>query len=150
MRAVVQKVSEASVSVGENLINKIERGLLVFLGIEHADTEEDLKWLSRKVSQLRIFEDEDGKMNRSVIDLQGELLVISQFTLHASTKKGTRPSFIRAAEPQFAKELYQNFINEVKNQSGLSVFSGVFGAHMMINLVNDGPVTIIIDSKNRE
>lgn len=150
MRAVVQKVSEASVSVGENLINKIERGLLVFLGIEHADTEEDLKWLSRKVSQLRIFEDEDGKMNRSVVDLQGELLVISQFTLHASTKKGTRPSFIRAAEPQFAKELYQNFINEVKNQSGLSVFSGVFGAHMMINLVNDGPVTIIIDSKNRE
>ena len=150
MRAVVQKVSEASVSVGENLINKIERGLLVFLGIEHADTEEDLKWLSRKVSQLRIFEDEDGKMNRSVVDLQGELLVISQFTLHASTKKGTRPSFIRAAEPQFAKELYQNFINEVKNQSGLSVFSGIFGAHMMINLVNDGPVTIIIDSKNRE
>ena len=144
MRAVVQKVSEASVSVGENLINKIERGLLVFLGSEHADTEEDLKWLSRKVSQLRIFEDEDGKMNRSVIDLQGELLVISQFTLYGDCRKGRRPSFSCSAKPDVAKELYDTFVARLKTEYS-AVQTGEFGVMMQVEIANDGPVTIILD-----
>lgn len=150
MRVVIQRVSEASVSVDGQVRSAIGPGLLVLLGIEDADTMEDIQWLCGKVSKLRVFDDEDGVMNLSVQDVKGELLVVSQFTLHGSTKKGNRPSYIRASKPDFAIPMYEAFIGELKQVSGLAVKTGAFGANMKVGLVNDGPVTILIDSKNKE
>jgi D-tyrosyl-tRNA(Tyr) deacylase len=150
MRVLIQRVAEASVTVQGAVIGKIGAGLLIFLGIEKADGAEDIQWLVRKISQLRIFPDTDGIMNHSVIDVVGELMVISQFTLHASTKKGNRPSYIKSARPEIAVPLYRQFIEELKSASGRPVASGKFGADMKVALINDGPVTIWIDSKMRE
>ncbi len=150
MRVVIQRVSEASVSVDGQVRSAIGPGLLVLLGIEDADTMEDIQWLCGKVSKLRVFDDEDGVMNLSVQDVKGELLVVSQFTLHGSTKKGNRPSYIRASKPDFAIPMYEAFVGELKQVSGLAVKTGAFGANMKVGLVNDGPVTILIDSKNKE
>lgn len=150
MRVLIQRVAEASVTVQGAVIGKIGAGLLIFLGIEEADGAEDIQWLVRKISQLRIFPDTDGIMNHSVIDVVGELMVISQFTLHASTKKGNRPSYIKSARPEIAVPLYRQFIEELKSASGRPVASGKFGADMKVALINDGPVTIWIDSKMRE
>lgn len=150
MRVVVQRVSEASVTIEGQVKSAIGWGLLILLGIEEADTSEDIEWLCRKISQLRIFNDEEGKMNRSIQDIQGEFLVISQFTLHASTKKGNRPSYIKAAKPPTAIPLYEQFVKQLAFTSGLPVGTGEFGADMKVHLLNDGPVTIMIDSKNKE
>jgi D-tyrosyl-tRNA(Tyr) deacylase len=150
MRVLIQRVAEASVTVQGAVIGKIGAGLLIFLGIEEADGAEDIQWLVRKISQLRIFPDTDGIMNHSVIDVVGELMVVSQFTLHASTKKGNRPSYIKSARPEIAVPLYRQFIEELKSASGRPVASGKFGADMKVALINDGPVTIWIDSKMRE
>ena len=150
MRVVIQRVNRANVKIDERLISEIGQGLLVLCGFVQGDEMEDLRWVAGKVSRLRIFDDEAGTMNLSVVDKAGEIMVISQFTLHASTKKGNRPSYIRALEPVKAKELYQRFVEELTAYSGIVVKTGIFGAHMMIELVNDGPVTIIIDSKMRE
>src|SRR5690554_2322971 len=150
MRAVIQKVSEASVSVEGVVISKIGKGLLVLLGIEDADKEEDIVWLTKKVIQLRLFSDEDGVMNLSLADVDGEIIVVSQFTLHANTKKGNRPSYIRAARPDFSEPMYQKFIDEIEKVLGKKVGTGKFGAMMQVSLVNDGPVTIIIDSKQKD
>ncbi|GAB6279385.1 MAG: D-aminoacyl-tRNA deacylase [Lentimicrobium sp.] len=150
MRVVIQRVNRANVKIDERMISEIGHGLLVLCGFEQGDEMEDLRWVAGKVSRLRIFDDEAGTMNLSVVDKAGEIMVISQFTLHASTKKGNRPSYIRALEPLKAKELYQRFVEELTAYSGIVVKTGIFGAHMMIELVNDGPVTIIIDSKMRE
>lgn len=150
MRVVVQRVSEASVTIEGQVKSAIGWGLLILLGIEEADTTEDIDWLCRKISQLRIFSDEEGKMNRSIQDIKGEFLVISQFTLHASTKKGNRPSYIKAAKPPIAIPLYEQFVKQLAFTSGLAVGTGEFGADMKVQLLNDGPVTIIIDSKNKE
>jgi D-tyrosyl-tRNA(Tyr) deacylase len=150
MRAVIQRVSEASVKIEEKRTAQIGDGLLILLGIEDSDSTEDIEWLSGKISRLRIFSDEAGMMNLSVKDINGEILVISQFTLHASTKKGNRPSFIRAAKPDIAIPLYQTFIKQLSMDLGIDVQTGDFGAFMKISLINDGPVTIIIDTKNRE
>lgn len=148
MRVVVQRVSKANVQVVQRTIGSIDKGLLVFLGIEESDTQDDSTWLVRKILNMRIFEDEEGKMNQSVLDLGGKLLIISQFTLHASTKKGNRPSFIKAARPEKAEALYHSFVEMCKKQ--IHTETGSFGAMMNVSLVNDGPVTIIMDSKNRE
>lgn len=150
MRIVIQRVSEASVIVKEKITGAIEAGLLIFLGIEDEDDEEDIDWLCRKIANLRIFNDEEGLMNLSVQDVDGGLLVVSQFTLHASTKKGNRPSFIRASKPEVAIPLYEKFVKILEIRSGRSVATGVFGADMKVRLLNDGPVTITIDSKARE
>lgn len=150
MRAVIQRVSEASVKIEEKLTTQIGEGLLILLGIEDSDSTEDIEWLSGKISRLRIFRDEAGMMNLSVKDINGEVLVISQFTLHASIKKGNRPSFIRAAKPDIAISLYQKFIRQLSMDLGIDIQTGDFGAYMKISLINDGPVTIIIDTKNRE
>jgi D-tyrosyl-tRNA(Tyr) deacylase len=150
MRVVIQKVSEASVSIGNRITGRIGSGLLVLLGIEEADSTEDIEWLSGKICRLRIFPDEQGIMNLSVHDIGGEIMVVSQFTLHASTKKGNRPSYIRAARPETAVPLYNAFINQLFAEIGREVQTGEFGAMMQVALVNDGPVTILIDSKNRE
>ena len=150
MRVVIQRVSEASVIVKEKITGAIEAGLLIFLGIEDEDDEEDIDWLCRKIANLRIFNDEEGLMNLSVQDVDGGLLVVSQFTLHASTKKGNRPSFIRASKPEVAIPLYEKFVKILEIRSGRSVATGVFGADMKVRLLNDGPVTITIDSKARE
>ncbi len=150
MRVVIQKVEKADLTVDSKSYASIGPGLLVLLGIEDADTEEDIEWLTGKLSRLRVFDDENGVMNRSVMDVGGELMVVSQFTLHASTKKGNRPSYIRAAKPDHAIPLYEAFIKQLETISGCQVLSGVFGAYMQVTLVNDGPVTIIIDSKKRE
>lgn len=150
MRLVIQRVSRASVSVENNITGEINRGLLVLLGIEHADSEEDADWLIQKLIQMRIFSDPEGKMNCSLQDIDGELLVVSQFTLHASTKKGNRPSFIAAARPEQAIPLYESFIRKAALSLGKKVETGIFGADMQVALINDGPVTITIDSKNRE
>ncbi len=150
MRAVVQRVSKASVAVEGKLISKIETGLLILLGVEEADTQDDLEWLSRKVANLRIFNDENGIMNRSVLEMKGDALVISQFTLYASTKKGNRPSYIKAAKPPVAIPFYKQFVKRLKDDMGKEISTGVFGADMKVELVNDGPVTIVIDTKNRE
>ena len=150
MRVVVQRVSSASVTISGRIAGKIERGLLVFVGIEAADTIADGEWLAGKVAKLRIFPDESGQMNQSVIEIAGGILLISQFTLHASTKKGTRPSFHQAARPEHAKPLYEKFIAQLSTALGQSVATGEFGAEMQVALVNDGPVTLIIDSKSRE
>jgi D-aminoacyl-tRNA deacylase len=150
MRAVVQRVSNASVISDSVLTGTIEKGLLVLLGIEHEDHHEDAEWICEKIRQMRIFSDSEGKMNLSVEDISGDLMVISQFTLHASTKKGNRPSFIKAARPEQANELYNYFKEYLQQQTGKEIASGVFGADMKVSLVNDGPVTIIMDSKNKE
>ena len=150
MRIVTQRVSKASVSIDNQIYSSIECGLLIFLGIEHQDTIEDIEWLCGKMARLRIFDDENGVMNLSVCDVKASCLVVSQFTLHASTKKGNRPSYIHAAPPELAIPLYETFINKLKSETRLPVETGVFGANMQITLVNDGPVTIIIDSKNKE
>jgi D-tyrosyl-tRNA(Tyr) deacylase len=150
MRAVIQRVSFASVSIESQVRDRIENGLLIFLGIEEADSKEDLVWLSGKISRLRIFRDQKGIMNLSLTEIEGEALVISQFTLHASTRKGNRPSYVRAARPETAIPLYEQFINQLSLDTGREVKSGEFGAYMQVDLLNDGPVTIIIDTKNRE
>ena len=150
MIAVIQRVTKASVTIDQQLKGQIGNGLLVLLGITHTDTLKDIEWLARKIVQMRIFGDEDGKMNRSVIDVDGNILLISQFTLHASTKKGNRPSFIRSARPEQAIPLYEACIEQLGLLLGKPVKTGQFGADMKIGLVNDGPVTILIDSKQRE
>jgi len=150
MRAVIQRVEKVAVEVDGKIAGKIDTGLLILLGIEENDNEEDLKWLAGKISALRIFSDEEGKMNLDIREAQGGLLVVSQFTLHAKTKKGSRPSFIRAARPEQAIPLYESFIRELSRVSQIRVESGVFGAMMKVDLVNDGPVTIIIDTKQKE
>ena len=150
MRTVIQRVQWASVRVGAEVIAEIQTGLLVFVGIEDADSDEDAEWLSHKIGQLRIFNDEQGVMNRSVLETGGELLVVSQFTLHASTKKGNRPSYIRASKPEFAIPMYEFICNRLSTVLGKEVKKGIFGADMKVSLLNDGPVTIIIDTKNKE
>ena len=150
MRAVIQKVEKAELIIEKKLHASIGRGLLILLGIEDADTQDDIDWLAGKISRLRVFDDEASVMNLSVQDVQGELMVISQFTLHASTKKGNRPSYIRAAKPDTAIPLYEAFTEKIRLESGCKTVSGVFGAYMKILLVNDGPVTISIDTKNKE
>ena len=150
MRVVIQRVKKASVSVASEVVGKISAGLLILLGIEDNDTEEDIQWLCGKIARLRIFDDGDGVMNRSVVDAGGELLVVSQFTLHASTKKGNRPSYIKASRPEFAIPLYERFIAVLEQEMGKNVETGRFGAMMDIDLVNHGPVTIIIDTKIKE
>ncbi len=150
MRIVVQRVSKASVTVHGDKVANISAGLLILLGIEHDDTEEDIHWLVKKVSNLRIFNDENNVMNLSLMDLNAAALVVSQFTLHASTKKGSRPSYIKAAKPLVAVPLYQEFVASLEKVLGKKVATGVFGAEMKVELLNDGPVTIIIDSKIKE
>ena len=150
MRIILQRVSEASVTVNDKTVGEIGPGLLVLLGIEDEDTDEDIEWLCNKIAKMRIFNDEEGKMNLSVKDVDGELLVVSQFTLHASVKKGNRPSFIRAARPEFAIPMYEKFIKLLEITAGRDVQTGEFGAEMKVRLLNDGPVTITIDSKNIE
>ena len=148
MRAVIQRVSEASVAVNNKIIGSIKNGFLVLLGVADADTEEDMNYLVKKITQMRIFEDEQGKMNLSLKDTGGSLLIISQFTLYANTKKGNRPSFTEAGAPDFSKDMYLKFIAACKAQ-GIHTEEGEFGAHMVVSLVNDGPVTITMDSKQR-
>lgn len=150
MRVVIQRVSEASVTIDKMLKSQIGAGLLILLGIEDADTQEDIDWLCRKISNLRIFNDEAGVMNQSVVAIGGELLVVSQFTLQASTKKGNRPSYIKASKPDIAIPMYEKFVARLAETSGLAVGTGEFGADMKVALLNDGPVTIIIDSKVKE
>ncbi len=150
MRIVIQRVSEASVRINGSVKGEIGQGLLILLGIEHDDTKDDADWLIQKVIQLRIFSDKEGKMNWSIRDVKGRFLVISQFTLHASTKKGNRPSYIRAARPETATPLYTYFLENLEEQSETKVERGEFGADMKVALINDGPVTILMDSKNRE
>ncbi|TDI71857.1 MAG: D-tyrosyl-tRNA(Tyr) deacylase [Bacteroidetes bacterium] len=150
MRTVIQRVKEASVTIDGRVVSAIGNGLLVFLGIEFSDTGEDIDWLCRKIARLRVFGDADGAMNNSLLDIDGEVLVVSQFTLHASTKKGNRPSFIKAARPEIAIPLYEAFITQLKTEIGEKVQTGEFGAMMDVALINDGPVTINIDSKTRE
>jgi D-tyrosyl-tRNA(Tyr) deacylase len=150
MRVLIQRVAEASVTIEGNVKSAIGPGLLVLLGIETEDATEDIDWLCKKIVQLRIFSDEDDKMNLSVQDIQGQILVISQFTLHASTKKGNRPSYIKAARPEVAIPLYEQFVDQLSIALGQPVGTGEFGADMKVRLLNDGPVTIWIDSKNRE
>jgi D-tyrosyl-tRNA(Tyr) deacylase len=147
MRIVIQRVSEAAVKIDGNKVGEIQKGLLVLLGIEHEDGQDDAKYLIQKLTQLRIFSDADGKMNLSVQDVNGGILVVSQFTLHAATKKGNRPSYIRAARPEQAIPLYEYFVAELQNQFSGKIQTGQFGADMKVALVNDGPVTIIMDSK---
>lgn len=150
MKAVIQRVSEASVTINGNVKSSIGNGLLVLVGIEDADTKEDIEWLSAKIVNLRIFNDEQGVMNVSLKDAGGDIIAVSQFTLHASTKKGNRPSYIRAAKPDAAIPLYEAFVKQLGADLGKPVQTGEFGADMKVRLLNDGPVTIIIDTKNRE
>lgn len=150
MRAVIQRVSKACVTVEEKVISQIEGGILLFLGIEDADNQEDVEWLSRKVANLRIFNDDEGVMNRSLLETFGDAIVVSQFTLYAATKKGNRPSYIKAAKPDVAIPLYEKFIKRLEQEMGKKVGTGVFGADMKVELLNDGPVTILIDSKNKD
>ena len=150
MRAVIQRVKFASVRVGEDVVAEIQTGLLVFVGVEDVDTQEDSEWLSKKIGQLRIFNDDQDVMNLSILDIRGDTLVVSQFTLHASTKKGNRPSYIKASKPEFAIPIYKSFCDKLSNVLGKEVKQGIFGADMKVTLLNDGPVTIIIDTKNKE
>lgn len=150
MRALIQRVKQASVLIEGKEYSRIDHGLLILLGIEAADTDEDITWLTRKIARLRIFSDENDAMNRSVIDVEGSCLVVSQFTLHAMTKKGNRPSFIHAARPEIAIPLYEKFVAQLATEIGKPVPTGSFGAMMDISLINDGPVTIWIDTKNKE
>lgn len=150
MRSVIQRVSEASVTINGTKVSEINSGLLILLGIEELDTNTDIEWLTKKIINLRIFNDENGVMNKSLIDVNGDAIVVSQFTLHASTKKGNRPSYIYAAKPETAIPLYEQFIAQMELQLNKKVGAGQFGADMKVALINDGPVTIIIDSKNRD
>lgn len=150
MRIVIQRVSEAAVRVDGNITGSIEKGLLVLMGIEDADTKEDIEWLSNKIVNIRIFDDADGVMNLSVKDIDGGILLVSQFTLHASTKKGNRPSYIRASKPDIAIPMYEAMIAQLSLDLGKPVQTGIFGADMKVSLLNDGPVTITMDSKNKE
>ena len=149
MRIILQRVKEASVTIEGKINAEIGQGLLLLIGIEKEDQQEDIDWLCKKVLDLRIFSDNEGKMNRSIRDVEGDIIVVSQFTLHANIKKGTRPSFIKAARPELAIPLYENFVQTVENGLGKKVGTGEFGADMKVALINDGPVTIIMDSKNR-
>jgi D-tyrosyl-tRNA(Tyr) deacylase len=151
VRAIIQRVSQSSVTVDAEIVGEIGRGYMILLGYEEMDTLEDINWLIKKVVNMRIFPDEEGKMNWSLLDVTGDVMLISQFTLHASTKKGNRPSFIKAAKPEMARQLYQQTIDLFRNEDGLGkVTTGRFGEHMLIELTNDGPVTISLDSKNKE
>ena len=150
MRAVIQRVVKASVTIDGNIYSSIQQGLLVFLGIEDVDNVSDIEWLSGKIVNLRIFNDEEGVMNLSVLDVSGDILLVSQFTLHASTKKGNRPSYIRASKPPVAIPLYENMIKSLEHDMRKEIKTGIFGADMKVELLNDGPVTIYIDSRNRE
>ena len=150
MRVVIQRVSESSVRVENKIVGKINQGLLLFLGIEDADNQEDIEWLANKICNLRIFNDEKGIMNKSLLDIKGDILLVSQFTLHASTKKGNRPSYIKAAKHEYAKTMYEKFKDYLGQLLKISIQTGVFGADMKVSLINDGPVTITIDSKNKE
>lgn len=150
MKAVIQRVTKASVTIAGEKVAKINKGLLVLLGIINEDTQEDITWLSNKIANLRIFGDDNGIMNRSVIDVDGEVIVVSQFTLHANTKKGNRPSYIKAAKPDVAIPLYESFVAKLEQDLGKKVQTGEFGADMKVELLNDGPVTIIIDTKQKE
>ena len=150
MRSVIQRVQHASVAIGGKTVSKIGCGLLVLLGVQPEDSEEDAAWLAAKIARLRVFDDENGVMNRSVTDINGEILVISQFTLMASTKKGNRPSYIRAAAPDIAVPLYERFVALLEQETGREVPTGRFGADMQVSLLNDGPVTIFMDTKNKE
>ncbi len=149
MIVVIQRASEASVTIDGKIKSKIGIGLMVLLGIEEADNEEDINWLAKKIVNLRIFPDENQVMNKSLLEIQGEILLISQFTLHASTKKGNRPSYIKAAKPEIAIPLYESIIQKLEAELGRSIATGEFGADMKVGLINDGPVTLVIDSKNR-
>ncbi|MFK7936994.1 MAG: D-aminoacyl-tRNA deacylase [Saprospiraceae bacterium] len=150
MRVVLQRVSHASVTINQVVKSKIERGLLILLGIEPEDDTSDIEWLCRKVTNMRIFDDENGVMNKSVMDVDGGIIVVSQFTLHASTKKGNRPSYIRAAKPDIAIPLYEQFVKQLSLVAAREVQTGEFGADMKVELLNDGPVTILVDSKIKE
>jgi D-tyrosyl-tRNA(Tyr) deacylase len=150
MRVVIQRVSSASVTIDGHIKSSIEIGLLVLVGIESDDTKEDSQWLSSKIVNLRVFPDSQGVMNQSLVDIHGSILLISQFTLHASTKKGNRPSYIKAARPEVAIPLYEQFIQQLEHDLGNPIVTGTFGADMKVALVNDGPVTIVMDSKNKE
>ena len=150
MRAVIQRVLESSVAIDGEIVSKIGPGLLVLLGIEDGDGSEDISWLTAKIAKMRIFSDDEGKMNLCVTDISGEIIVVSQFTLHASTKKGNRPSFLRAAAPAVSEPLYEQFCAAMETELGKPVGRGVFGADMKISLVNDGPVTILVDTRARE
>ena len=150
MRTVTQRVQHASVTIDGQLKSKIGKGLLVLVGIEDKDTQEDIEWLAKKITNLRIFDDENGVMNRSVIEAGGEIMVVSQFTLHASTKKGNRPSYIKAAKPDVSIPLYEQFCKDLSSALGKAIGTGTFGADMKVELLNDGPVTICIDTKKKE
>lgn len=150
MRAVIQRVKKASVTIDEKVFSSIDKGLLVLVGIEDADTDEDIEWLSSKIVNLRIFNDEAGVMNISIKEIDGDIIAVSQFTLHASTKKGNRPSYIKASKPEIAIPLYEKFIRHLSVDLGKQIKTGIFGADMQVELINDGPVTIVIDTKNRE
>ncbi len=150
MRIVIQRVSEASVTVEGSVTGAIQKGLLVLIGIEDADTDEDIVWLSNKIVNLRIFDDAEGVMNLGIKDVDGEILLVSQFTLHANTKKGNRPSYIKASKPDIAIPMYEKMIRQLETDLGKKIRTGIFGADMKVRLLNDGPVTILIDSKNKE
>jgi|TARA_B110000305_G_scaffold242012_1_gene319072 D-tyrosyl-tRNA(Tyr) deacylase len=150
MRVIIQRVKNASVEVENLVVSSISNGMVVLLGIEHEDDENDVEWISNKISQLRIFDDQKKVMNNSIIDVGGEIIIISQFTLHASTKKGNRPSYIKAAKSEFAKYIYNKFLISIENKINKKPEAGIFGADMLVKIENDGPVTIFIDSKNKE
>lgn len=150
MRVVIQLVKQASVTVEEKIISEINNGYLILLGIETEDTQEDINWLAGKITRLRVFSDENGAMNNSIIDANGDVIVVSQFTLQAKTKKGNRPSFIKAARPEVAIPLYEKFVTQLEKEMGKKIQTGEFGTMMDVALINDGPVTILIDSKQRE
>lgn len=150
MKAVIQRVSQSSVTIDNEIVAQIQQGVLVLVGIEDADNQEDINWLTSKIANLRIFEDENEVMNLSLKDIDGEMIVVSQFTLHAATKKGNRPSYIKASKPEIAIQLYEFFVKQMEIELGKKVQTGQFGADMKVSLINDGPVTIIIDTKNKE
>ncbi len=150
MKAVLQRVSKSSVTIDEKIVASIQKGIVILLGIEESDTNEDIEWLSLKIVNLRIFDDTNGVMNLSVKEISGELILVSQFTLHASTKKGNRPSYMKAAKPEIAIPLYEKFIHQITLDLGKNVQTGQFGADMKVSILNDGPVTILIDTKNKE
>lgn len=150
MKAVIQRVSQSSVTINNEIVAQIQQGLLVLVGIEDSDNQEDINWLTSKIANLRIFADENEVMNMSLKDIDGEMIVVSQFTLHALTKKGNRPSYIKASKPEIAIPLYESFVQQIEIELGKKVQTGQFGADMKVSLINDGPVTIIIDTKNKE
>lgn len=150
MKVVIQRVSQSSVTIDSKIVAEIQKGLLILVGIEDSDGQEDIDWLVGKITKIRVFDDENHVMNLSVEDIDGDIIVVSQFTLHASTKKGNRPSYIKAAKPDIAIPLYENFVKSIELVLAKKVQTGVFGADMKVSLINDGPVTIIIDSKNKE